>query len=100
MIFTSIERFRSIAMKIRVFLPIFGILMPVPFTSVRAQTAYLPINPVDLIVHPRVGEEAREAHPSKPKQAASLRLCPFPPAQPPATPLFNQAQLNPPTIAP
>jgi hypothetical protein len=98
MIFTSIERFRSIAMKIRVFLPIFGILMPVPFTSVRAQTAYLPINPVDLTVHPRVGEEAREAQPSKTKQAVSLSLWSLQPAEQPANTLFKLGKVNSPAI--
>lgn len=92
MIFISVERIRSLAMKISVFLTVCFALMAAPFRSVRAQTAYPEIEPVNVSVHPRVGEEAREAPPAKAmtKRAGSSSLwSSLQPAKRPANTLFR-----------
>src|SRR5712664_798947 len=95
MIFISIERIRSLAMKITVFLTACCVWTAVPSTRVRAQTAYVEINPVDLSAHPRVREEAR-ATPSKAttKRTNSLSLWSLQPAKEPANTLFSLGKAN------
>jgi hypothetical protein len=100
MIFISIERIRSLAMKISAFLTVCCVLAAVPCTRVRAQTAYREINPVDVSLHPRVGEEARVAPPLRAitKRAGSLSLWSLQPAKQPADTLFRLGKANSPAI--
>src|ERR1700738_1273742 len=101
MIFISIERIRSLAMKISVFLTVCCVLTAASSTRVRAQTAYPEIHPVDVSLHPRVGEKARVAPPSKAitKRAGSLSLWSLEPAKEPADALFRLGKANSPASA-
>ena len=100
MIFISIERIRSLAIKTSGFLTICCVLAAVPSTRVRAQTAYPEINPVDVSLHPRVAEEAPVAPPLRAitKRAGSLSLWSLQPAKQPADTLFKQGKANSPAI--
>jgi len=95
MIFISVKRIRSLAMKMKVFLTVCCVLSVVPCTRLRAQSASVEINPVDVSAHPRVREEAR-ATPSKAitKRTNSLSLWSSQPAKEPANTLFRLGKAN------
>jgi len=82
-------------MKISVFLTVCFVLTAASSTRVRAQTAYPEINPVDVSLHPRVGEEARVAPPSKAiTKRGSLSLWSLQPEKEPADALFGLGKTN------
>jgi hypothetical protein len=100
MIFTTIERIRSLAIKISVFLTVCCVLTAVPSARVLAQTAHPTIEPVNVSAYPRVGEEARVSPPSKTmtKRADSLSLWSLQPAKQPEDTLFRLGKANSPAM--
>jgi hypothetical protein len=82
-------------MKISVFLTVCCVMTAASSTRVRAQTAYPEITPADVSLHPRVGEEARVAPPSKAiTKRGSLSLWSLEPAKEPADALFRLGKTN------
>jgi hypothetical protein len=96
MFFTCIDHMRLISTRISVSLTIFAALMTVLYTNARAQSANREIEPVNMYVHPRIGEVILETPPTEAitKRPVTASLWPWLPEKQSVDTFFRPGKTN------